>query len=145
MHHLNEIYLADYGIGIKINGTPDWAKGRGRKAMHPYDDWFNGDKWLLQRPHHFDVSRQTLSKRIRQRFGRSGSPAASTSTLIAGLRKSSFSACRRSCGIHGHDRPWLVSPLWTVGDDAPTAGQRFEQAESGTRRRIHLDLFRLWQ
>jgi|10_taG_2_1085330.scaffolds.fasta_scaffold196391_2 hypothetical protein len=66
MHHLNEIYLADYGIGIKINGTPDWAKGRGRKAMHPYDDWFNGDKWLLQRPHHFDVSRQTLSKRIRQ-------------------------------------------------------------------------------
>lgn len=66
MHYLNEIYLADYGVGIKVTTRPVWAHGKGRRAFHPYDEWFNGAMWVLQRPHHFDVDRKVLANRIRQ-------------------------------------------------------------------------------
>jgi len=51
--------------GITVPTKPVWVKGKGRPILHPYDEWLNGEKWILRRPYHFNVDRKVLANRIR--------------------------------------------------------------------------------
>ena len=47
-----------------LDKMPAWAK-RGRREVYPYDEWFNGQVWLLTRGVDFVQERRGMSHRIR--------------------------------------------------------------------------------
>ena len=47
-----------------LEKMPHWAK-QGRRETYPYDDWFDGQVWLLTRGVDFVQERRGMASRIR--------------------------------------------------------------------------------
>ena len=47
-----------------LEKLPSWAK-RGRRTIYPYDQWFDGQVWLLTRGIDFVQERRGMATRIR--------------------------------------------------------------------------------
>jgi hypothetical protein len=54
----------------RLKEWPEWAakhgSGPGRREIYPYDDWFDGEPWLLRQGVDFVIPRSSMADRIRR-------------------------------------------------------------------------------